>query len=245
MSKISESKEKYNKFLEIASNKKAEELIQLAVSVFGVDRIVLASSLSLEDQVLTHILKAATPYPRIFTLETGRLFSETYDTMERTSQRYGFQYEVLCPDSSELEKMLAEHGPNLFFKSVELRKLCCHVRKIQPLKRVLSTADAWICGLRKEQSITRGRLKAVEWDEANGIIKVNPLHDWTESEVREYIKTYDIPYNPLQDLGYRSIGCEPCTRPIDITDDIRSGRWWWEEPEHKECGLHVQPQDLL
>lgn len=232
---------RYEKFLEKYQNIHTSdpyELINLAISEFGQSRIVLASSLSVEDQVLTYLLTKATSRPRIFTLDTGRLSGETYQTMERTAQRYNFNYEVLFPDTVELEVMVNTHGPDLFYKSVELRKLCCAVRKTHPLKRVLTNADAWICGLRTEQSITRSELKAVEWDENNSIVKINPLFDWTEQQVWHYIKSNDIPYNPLQDSGFRSIGCSPCTRAVNASDDIRAGRWWWEEPEHKECGLH-------
>ncbi len=237
-----ESKQlRYEKFLDISkslSSQGAEGLINLAIKNFGPSRIVLASSLSVEDQVLTHLLKRVTNKPRIFTLDTGRLSGETYQTMESTARRYNFNYEVLFPDTTELEVMVNTHGPDLFYTSSELRKLCCSVRKIHPLKRVLATADAWICGLRSEQSITRTGLNAVEWDDTNSIVKINPLFDWTEQQVWDFIHSHNIPYNPLQDRGFRSIGCAPCTRAITEHDDIRAGRWWWEEPEHKECGLH-------
>ena len=152
--------------------------------------------------------------------------------------RYGFSYEVLAPDTAELESMIQEHGPNLFYNSIENRKRCCAVRKIHPLKRVLATVDAWICGLRKDQSITRTTVEPFAWDSEHNIAKVSPLHNWTEADVWEYIDLHNIPYNPLQKNGYRSIGCAPCTRAITDGEDIRAGRWWWEEPEHKECGLH-------
>ncbi len=138
----------------------------------------------------------------------------------------------------------AENTPTkkaAFYRSVEMRKLCCAVRKTHPLKKLLSTVDAWICGLRREQSITRTAVEPIEWDEANGIIKINPLFDWTEKQVWEFIRANDIPYNILQDRGFRSLGCAPCTRAITVFDDIRAGRWWWEDPEHKECGLHKAP----
>lgn len=221
----------------------AEEIIRLTLEEYGSENVVLASSLSIEDQVLTHMLAGMTEKPRIFTLDTGRLFAESYETMEKTMLRYGFRFELLCPENSELEKMIEMHGPNLFYRSIELRKLCCTVRKVQPLQRVLATANAWMCGLRRTQSITRDELKAVEWDENNDITKVNPLHNWTEDQVWEFVRSNDIPYSSLQDRGFRSIGCAPCTRSVSSDDDMRAGRWWWEEPEHKECGLHLKPKN--
>jgi phosphoadenosine phosphosulfate reductase len=218
----------------------AEGTIREAFRLLPAARLVLASSLGLEDQILTHLVCAVHARPRIFTLDTGRLFPETYETMERTMQRYGFCYEVLVPDTGELQEMIRTQGPNLFYRSVELRKLCCAVRKTHPLARVLATADAWICGLRKEQSVTRRSVEKIEWDETFGLGKLNPLLDWTEQQVREYIREYKIPYNARHDQGYPSIGCAPCTRAVVPGEDIRGGRWWWEQPEHKECGLHVQ-----
>jgi phosphoadenosine phosphosulfate reductase len=225
--------------------KDAESLIREVLRILPTGRLVLASSQSIEDQVLTHLVCAVTATPRIFTLDTGRLFPETYETMERTMQRYGFRYEVLAPDTRELEEMVRTHGPNLFYRSVELRKLCCAVRKTHPLRRVLSTADAWICGLRREQSVTRRSVEKVEWDDAFGLCKINPLADWTEAQVWECIRANKIPYNALHDQGYPSIGCSPCTRAVKPGEDIRAGRWWWENPEHKECGLHVRDGNVV
>jgi phosphoadenosine phosphosulfate reductase len=218
----------------------AGDTVRETLRILPAERVVLASSLSLEDQILTHLLCAVHAHPRIFTLDTGRLFPETYETMERTMQRYGFRYEVLAPDTRELEEMVRTHGPNLFYRSVELRQLCCAVRKTHPLRRVLATADAWLCGLRREQSVTRRSVEQVEWDEAFGLCKINPLLDWTEPQVREYIRENQIPCNALHDQGYPSVGCAPCTRAVKAGEDIRAGRWWWENPEHRECGLHVR-----
>ena len=220
--------------------KNAEGAVREAFRIVPADRLVLASSVSIEDQVLTHLACAVHPQPRIFTLDTGRLFPETYETMERTMQRYGFRYEVLAPDTQELEEMVRTQGPNLFYRSVELRELCCAVRKIHPLRRVLATADAWLCGLRREQSVTRRAAEQVEWDETFGLCKINPLIDWTESQVWEFIRQHSVPYNALHDQGYPSIGCAPCTRAVKPGDGLRAGRWWWENPEHRECGLHVK-----
>lgn len=227
------------------AGKEAEEAIREALRILPANRLVLASSLGLEDQVLTHMLCAVRSDPRIFTLDTGRLFPETYDVMERTMQRYGFHYEILTPDTRELEEMIGAYGPNLFYRSVELRRLCCAVRKIHPLRRILATADAWLCGLRREQSVTRRSVEQVEWDETFGLCKINPLIEWTEAQVREYVRQNNIPYNPLHDQGYPSIGCAPCTRAVPPGDDIRAGRWWWEDPEPKECGLHVRDGKIV
>jgi len=225
--------------------KDAETTVKEVFRILPADRLVLASSQSIEDQVLTHMACAVTAKPRIFTLDTGRLFPETYETMERTMQRYGFRYEILAPDTRELEEMVRMHGPNLFYQSVELRKLCCAVRKAHPLRRVLSTADAWMCGLRREQSVTRQSIRKVEWDRAFGLCKINPLIDWTEQQVWEFIRANEIPYNTLHDQGYPSIGCSPCTRAVKPGDSLRAGRWWWEQPEHKECGLHIQAGKII
>jgi phosphoadenosine phosphosulfate reductase len=216
--------------------------IEVALREYGARQVVLASSLSAEDQVLTHLLAAATPHPRIFTIDTGRLFNETYEALEQTMQRYGIGYEVLYPDAAQLQSMVEQEGPNLFYKGVEQRKRCCMVRKIEPLKRVLSSASLWICGLRREQSITRDTIEVVEWDEAYGLVKLNPLCDWSEEQVWHYVRDQAIPYNPLQQCGLRSVGCMPCTRAIGAEEDVRAGRWWWEEPHHKECGLHQRNQ---
>ncbi len=233
------------KLQHVIVDKDAEGAVRETFRILPADRLVLASSLSVEDQVLTHLVCAAHARPRIFTLDTGRLFPETYETMERTMQRYGFRYEVFAPDTRELEEMVRAHGPNLFYRSVELRKLCCAVRKIHPLRRVLATADAWLCGLRREQSVTRRSVEKVEWDETFGLCKINPLMDWTEPQVWEFIRRNQIPYNALHDCQYPSIGCAPCTRAVRPDEDIRAGRWWWENPEHKECGLHIKDGEII
>lgn len=216
-----------------------EELLKYVVERFG-DKIALASSISAEDQVITDMLVAATKNPRIFTLDTGRLPQETHDTIDATRKKYGITIKVLFPDRELVEEMVNERGMNLFYDSIEDRKRCCFVRKVEPLRRELSKLDAWITGLRREQASTRGELERVEWDEGNGLLKINPLADWTTEQVWDYIRSRDIPYNPLHDQGYPSIGCAPCTRAIAEGQDIRDGRWWWETPEQKECGLHVK-----
>jgi phosphoadenosine phosphosulfate reductase len=219
------------------SQASAEELLSGFLSEFK-GKIALSSSLGIEDQVLTHIVCNIDRTTKIFTLDTGRLFAETYDLIHRTNHKYGIKMSVYFPNAEHVEEMVGAKGINLFFESVENRKLCCNIRKIEPLKRAFAGLAVWICGLRREQSVTRQHMQKIEWDEANNLIKLNPLIDWTEEEVREFIKTNGIPYNPLHDKGFPSIGCQPCTRAIFPGEDIRAGRWWWENPDTKECGLH-------
>jgi len=201
-------------------------------------RIALSSSMGAEDQVLSDMVMRIDPEVKIFTLDTGRLFYETYELIERTSLRYKKNIEIYFPSPAEVERMVTEKGINLFYQSIENRKECCRVRKIEPLKRAFKGLEVWICGLRRNQSATRTENQMVEWDEANGLIKLNPLIDWSEQDVWEYIKANGVPYNPLHDKGFPSIGCQPCTRAIEPGEDVRAGRWWWENPETKECGLH-------
>ncbi|MBR2185622.1 MAG: phosphoadenylyl-sulfate reductase [Prevotella sp.] len=201
-------------------------------------RIALSSSLSIEDQTLTDIIVTQDKNTRIFTLDTGRLFPETYQLIEKTNMTYGIKIEVFFPDYHEVQRMVREEGINLFYNSVESRHRCCQIRKLEPLKRAFQGLDVWICGLRREQSITRQDMQVVEWDEMHQLIKVNPLISWTEQQVWDYIKMHSVPYNKLHDRGYPSIGCEPCTRAVQPGEDVRSGRWWWESPDHRECGLH-------
>jgi len=220
----------------------AEGLLDAVADEFG-QRVAFATSFGAEDQVITHLLCRHEKPVRIFTLDTGRLPQETYNVMERTRTRYQIDIEILVPDTAELEKLLSEHGPNLFYESVELRKQCCHVRKVEPLRRKLAVLDAWICGLRQEQSVTRADLERIEWDASNGLVKINPLADWTSRQLWQFIRDNHVPYNALHDKGYPSIGCAPCTRAIEDGQDIRAGRWWWEHPAGKECGLHPKTED--
>lgn len=203
-------------------------------------RIAFASSMGAEDQVLTDMIVSIDSKARIFTLDTGRMFPETYDIIDRTNARYKINIEVFFPERQQVEEMVKQKGVNLFYENIENRKQCCHIRKMVPLKRALQGLEVWISGLRKSQSVTREDLKVVEWDENNGMIKLNPLIDWTEGQVWDYIETKNIPYNKLHHKGFPSIGCQPCTRAIQPGEDVRAGRWWWENPEHKECGLHVK-----
>ncbi|MDR0715049.1 MAG: phosphoadenylyl-sulfate reductase [Bacteroidales bacterium] len=214
-----------------------EELLAYFLDLLG-KKIALSSSLSIEDQVLTRMIKCIKPDARVFTLDTGRLFPETYSLIDKTNLQYGINIEIFFPDYMEVQDMVNKNGVNLFYESVEKRRKCCRIRKINPLTRAFTGLEAWICGLRREQSVTRKDMQAVEWDESNGLIKLNPLINWTEEQVWQYIRQHHVPYNTLHDKNYPSIGCQPCTRAVDSGEDIRAGRWWWELPEHKECGLH-------
>lgn len=204
-------------------------------------RIILASSLGAEDQVLTDMITSIDKDTRIFTLDTGRMFQESYDLIEKTNNHYGISIEIYFPEASRVEEMVNKKGINLFYRSIENRKECCHIRKIEPLKRALKGMDIWITGLRRAQSVTRINNKMLEWDEGNGLLKLNPLIDWSEEDVWNYIRERNIPYHALHDKGFPSIGCLPCTRAVAPGEDVRAGRWWWEEPEKKECGLHNRP----
>jgi len=155
-------------------------------------------------------------------------------------KKYGFRYEIYAPDTKAVENMVSEKGPNLFYENVENREFCCRVRKVEPLERALKGKQAWICGLRREQAVTRAELNVIGWDEANGLYKINPLIYWTEKQVWDYLRQNNVPYNRLHDHGYPSVGCAPCTRAIKPGEDARAGRWWWESPEKKECGLHIE-----
>lgn len=201
-------------------------------------KVAFSTSLGAEDQAITKMIADVDKTADIFTLDTGRLFPETYDLMDATTKKYDITIKVMFPDAAQVEEMVNNKGINLFYDSIENRKLCCHIRKIEPLKRAFKGLDAWICGLRRDQSVTRKDMKLVEWDENNGLLKVNPLIDWTEAELWAYIKSNHIPYNKLHDQGFPSIGCQPCTRAIIPGEDVRAGRWWWENPESRECGLH-------
>lgn len=223
----------------LVDNKTPEETIQFFLDKFQ-DKIAFSSSLGAEDQVITDMISKIDKSAKIFTLDTGRVFPETYDLIDRTSRKYKMPIQIYFPDAKQVEEMVNDKGINLFFESVENRKLCCHIRKIEPLKRAFKDLDVWICGLRRDQSITRTDVQVVEWDEANGLIKLNPIVDWTEEQVWDYIKTNKVPYNRLHDKGFPSVGCQPCTRAIEKGEDTRAGRWWWENPETKECGLHTK-----
>jgi phosphoadenosine phosphosulfate reductase len=221
------------------SGRPAEETLRWAVAEFG-DQVALASSFGAEDVVLIDLLCRVAERPRIFAIDTGRLHEATYEVMDRLRARYQLRFEVYFPERSLVEQLATEHGFHSFRDSLEARHACCYARKVEPLSRALSRLDAWITGLRREQSVTRTSVAAVEVDHAHdGIVKINPLADWTALEVWEHIRRHDVPYNCLHDEGFPSIGCAPCTRAVQPGEHPRAGRWWWEAPEQKECGLHV------
>ena len=202
------------------------------------ENVVFSSSFGMEDQVITHyILHHQLPID-IFTLDTGRIFEETYQTWEKTNLKYHVNIQAYYPHAQKVEDLVQKYGPNCFYDSVELRKECCRIRKVEPLNRALEGKKVWITGLRAQQSPARENLEKIEWDEANHIIKFHPLLHWKLEEVQEFIKNNKIPYNPLHDKGFISIGCAPCTRAIRGGEDFRAGRWWWEDQSKKECGLH-------
>ncbi|MCC6601121.1 MAG: phosphoadenylyl-sulfate reductase [Crocinitomicaceae bacterium] len=202
-------------------------------------KVVFSTSLGWEDQVITHHIAENKLPIRIFTLDTGRLFPQTYTVLSSTLQRYKTRIEVFFPEFNAVEKMMNEKGPMSFYESVENRKECCGIRKVEPLKRAIAGSSVWITGLRSEQSDNRKDLAIAEWDEVNAIIKVHPLLHWSLDDVKNEIRKYLIPYNPLHDKGFVSIGCAPCTRAIKDGEDFRAGRWWWENKNEKECGLHT------
>ena len=219
--------------------KNAKDVLSWAMEKFS-PKIAFASSFGAEDVVVIDLMvKIDKNNTRIFTLDTGRLNPETYEVMDRIQKKYQIPIETLFPDHLEVEKMVYENGINLMYQSVSNRKLCCEIRKVHPLKRILGTLDAWVTGLRRDQTFTRANTKKIEIDSSNNdIVKINPLADWTNDMVWDYIKQNGLTYNKLHDAGYPSIGCAPCTRAILPGDDLRSGRWWWENDLHKECGLH-------
>ena len=213
-----------------------KEVISYFVENFK--NVALSSSLGVEDQVLTDLLLSKYKNANIFTLDTGRLHPETYDVMDATNLKYQIKINVFFPQNQMVEELYQTQGINGHYESIDNRKRCCNIRKIEPLKRALENVDIWITGLRASQSITRIDMPLVEYDALFDVIKVNPLIKWSETDVWDYIKENRVPYNKLHDKGFPSIGCAPCTRAIKEGEDVRAGRWWWENPEHKECGLH-------
>lgn len=201
--------------------------------------IIFSTSFGWEDQVISHMIFKNDLPIKVFTLETGRLFPETYYTWNRTLEMYGKPIHAYYPQHEALEAMVNIKGPNSFYESVENRKECCNIRKIEPLSRALAGNKCWITGIRAEQSPNRQFMEPVEWDESNQLVKFHPIYSWTLEEVKTYINVNNIPYNPLHDRGFPSIGCAPCTRAVQPGEDFRAGRWWWEDQSKKECGLHV------
>ncbi len=215
----------------------AEQILAYFIEQYK-GEIALATSLSLEDQILTKMICDIDKGVEIFTLDTGRLFPESYSLLESTTTFFDKKIVTYFPDYKEVENMVYSNSINLFYSSVESRRECCRVRKLTPLKRAFKGLKVWVCGLRQEQSITRYGLNPIEWDEQNGLLKIAPLYNWSQQQVTSYVKEHELPYNPLFDKGFLSIGCQPCTRAVAEGEDERSGRWWWENPDTKECGLH-------
>jgi thioredoxin-dependent adenylylsulfate APS reductase len=215
-----------------------QEVIRWALAYFG-QRVAICTSFQADGMAILDMAWRINPAVRVFTIDTGRLPQETYELMERIREKYGIDLEVYFPDAQQVQKMVQRHGVNLFYREVPLRLLCCQVRKVLPLRRALYDLDAWVTGLRREQWATRSNIRKIELDhDHGGIVKVNPLADWTEEEVWEYLRAHNVPYHEFYERGYTSIGCTPCTRAIQPGENPRAGRWWWEQGAPKECGMH-------
>jgi len=226
-----------------ANLKTPQDALKWALDTFH-PRIAKASSFGAEDSVIIDMMAKINPMARFFTLDTGRLDPETYEIMGDLQKKYNIKFEVVFPDAKEVEEMVNSRGINLFYDSVENRHLCCGIRKVYPMRKMLANLDGWITGIRRDQTSTRKNASMLEIDEKyGGIVKVNPLIDWSWDQVWDYIKQNKVPYHKLLDKGYTSIGCAPCTRAIKPGEDLRAGRWWWETKEHKECGLHM-PEEV-
>ncbi|HET9745671.1 MAG TPA: phosphoadenylyl-sulfate reductase [Chitinophagaceae bacterium] len=221
--------------------KEIAEQLNILASRFPND-IVFSTSFGLEDQAITYLIASNKLPVKVFTLDTGRIFPETYTTWSRTVEKYGLTIAAYYPDAMALQGFVSEKGPNSFYESVENRKQCCHIRKVEPLQRALKGNKIWITGIRAEQSNNRLDMPMLEWDEINQIIKFHPLLNWTWGQVKQFVSRNDVPYNPLHDKGFVSIGCAPCTRAIKPGEDFRAGRWWWEDNSKKECGLHIHTE---
>jgi phosphoadenosine phosphosulfate reductase len=226
-----------NKIREQIADLSPVEALSLLADLFP-GKIVFSTSFGWEDQVISHMIFAGKLPIKVFTLETGRLFPETYYTWGRTLERYGEHIHAYYPNTEAVEQMVSKKGPSSFYESVENRKECCGIRKVEPLNRALAGNDVWVTGIRADQSANRQHMDNLEWDEVHQLIKFHPIYNWTLDEVKAYIKEFNIPYNPLHDKGFPSIGCAPCTRAVREGEDFRAGRWWWEDQSKKECGLH-------
>lgn len=229
--------EKIKNILELIKNLDSESSLKI-ISELEKEYVVFSTSLGYEDQVVSHIIFTNQLNIDVFTLDTGRLFNETYSVLNSTLQRYKTPIKVMYPQTELVEHLVTKKGPVSFYQSIENRKECCYIRKVEPLKRALKNKTIWITGIRAEQSGNRENMPSAEWDEVNQIIKFHPILNWTLDEVKNYIKIHNIPYNNLHDKGFVSIGCAPCTRAIKEGEDFRAGRWWWEDNIKKECGLH-------
>jgi phosphoadenosine phosphosulfate reductase len=227
-----------NEVKDLIENKSIEESLFLLSEKFK-DKIVFSTSLGLEDQVIKHIIFSNDLPIRVFTIDTGRLFNETYSVMNKTNEFYDKKIQIYFPKNEAVENLVNKKGPFSFYESLENRKECCYLRKVEPLNRALEGMQVWVTGIRAEQSLNRQSMERVEWDKAHNIFKFHPLLNWSLQEVKDYIKKHNIPYNILHDKGFVSIGCSPCTRAVKEGEDFRAGRWWWEDNTKKECGLHA------
>jgi len=223
---------------ELVEGKDVPEALQLVANRFP-GKVAFSTSFGIEDQVITHIIFSNDLPIRVFTLETGRLFPETYYVWNRTLEIYKKDIEAFFPDTHAVQQLISQKGPSSFYESVENRKECCRIRKIEPLQRALEGVECWITGIRSAQSDNRQGMSKVEWDEGNHLVKFHPIYDWALDNVWAYAKAHHVPYNPLHDKGFPSIGCAPCTRAVREGEDFRAGRWWWEDKSKKECGLHT------
>jgi len=218
-------------------NRSAKDILVETEKQFR-NKSAFSTALNLEDQVITDLIVRNKLDIPIFTLDTGRLFDETYDLLSRTEEHYNIKIKVYFPEALDVEEYIEDHGINSFYNDIELRKKCCYLRKVKPLQKALNGKLCWICGLRKSQSVTRSNFDSIEYDEKFDVFKVSPLITWTKEQIDNYIVKYNVPVNKLNYEGYPSIGCSCCTRAISDNENIRAGRWWWESPEQKECGLH-------
>lgn len=216
------------------------DLLDLALTKF--QRLTYASSLGIEAVVLTDLIAKHAPAIDVFTIDTGRLHEETYVLLDKLQQRYANRIRVIYPDAKDLEQLVTRRGVNGFYQSIEARLECCQVRKVEPFRRAVRGFSAWVTGIRHRQSPERATGQAIEWDAEHGLHKVSPLLDWTDEDLRHYVHTHGLPYNRLHDRGFTSIGCASCTRAVDAGEDFRAGRWWWEQPASRECGLVRRPR---
>lgn len=230
--------EKFEKIEKLISTDPGQNLKNLALNYPG--RVIFSTSFGKEDQAILHLIHSIGADIKVFTLDTGRLFPETYYTWTQSLEKYSIKIETYYPNQFTLEKLISDKGPNLFYESVENRKACCNIRKVEPLQRALKGNEIWITGIRSAQSGNRSLMKNIEYDSNFGIYKFHPLFDWSNEELENYIQKNNIPINPLHAKNYPSIGCQPCTRAIKPGEDERAGRWWWELNDKKECGLHTK-----
>ncbi len=228
-----------DKLNEQLENNTTFEIIEWAYSNFSNNKITISTSFGAEGTVLLDMVLRIQANPKVFTIDTGRNFQETYNVWQELIDRYKINIDVYAPDPQDIYDLQKGYGPNLFYKDVELRKACCHARKVKPMQKALAGNELWISPLRREQSEFRKDIKILEWNAQHNIYKISPLAKWSESDVWDYIRNNSLPYNKLYDQGYPTIGCQPCSRPVRPAESKRSGRWWWEDDANKECGIHI------